>query len=129
MTSDLLIGILASIIGGLVTAALLAILKWQLSRLKTGDLSERFSYWFYTHLKQIVIVGVVANAFLLAWVLLKFPTVNLWSVLFIVLSVVLMGFEIGVFLLIRTLEGVMNAISNWLKNWANNQREKSTPKV
>ena len=88
MTSDLLIGILASIIGGLVTTALLAILKWQLNRLKTGDLSERLSYWFYAHLKQIVIVGVVANAFLLAWVLLKFPTVNLWSVLFIVLSVV-----------------------------------------
>jgi len=129
MTSDLLIGILASIIGGLVTTALLAILKWQLNRLKTGDLSERLSYWFYAHLKQIVIVGVVANAFLLAWVLLKFPTVNLWSVLFIVLSVVLMGFEIGVFLLIRTLEGVMNAISNWLKNLSKNQREKSMPKV
>jgi len=90
---------------------------------------ERLSYWFYAHLKQIVIVGVVANAFLLAWVLLKFPTVNLWSVLFIVLSVVLMGFEIGVFLLIQTLEGVMNAISNWLKNLAKNQREKSMPKV
>ena len=129
MTSDLLIGILASIIGGLVTAALLAILKWQLNRLKTGDLSERLSYWFYAHLKQIVIIGVVANAFLLAWVLLKFPTVNLWSVLFIVLSVVLMGFEIGVFLLIRTLEGVMNAISNWLKNLAKNEREKSMPKI
>ena len=129
MTSDLLIGILASIIGGLVTTALLAILKWQLNRLNTGDLSERLSYWFYAHLKQIVIVGVVANAFLLAWVLLKFQTVNLWSVLFIVLSVVLMGFEIGVFLLIRTLEGVMNAISNWLKNLAKNQPDKSTPRV
>jgi len=40
-----------------------------------------------------------------------------------------MGFEIGVFLLIRTLEGVINAISRYLKNWANGQAEKSSPKL
>lgn len=125
MTRDLLIGILASVIGGLVTATLLAVLKWQLKHLKSGDFSARLSYWFYTHLKQIVIVGVVANAFLLAWVLLRFPAVNIWSVLAIVLSVVLMGFEIGVFLLIRTLEGVLKAISNFLLKMG----EKSTPKA
>jgi len=123
MSSNLLVGILASVIGGLVTTALLAVLKWELKRLK-GD-TERLSYWFYTHLKQIVVVGVVANAFLLVWVLLRFPTVNLWSVLFIVLSVVLMGFEIGVFLLIRTIEGVLKAIANFLMKLG----EKSSPKV
>jgi hypothetical protein len=123
MTSNLLIGIFASIIGGLVTTALLAVLRWELKRLK-GD-TERLSYWFYTHLKQIVVVGVLANAFLLAWVLLRFPTVNIWSVLFIVLSVVLMGFEIGVFLLIRTIEGVIKAIANFLMKLG----EKSTPKI
>lgn len=128
MTRDLFIGIVAGIISGLITTALVAILKWQIARLK-GDLSERLTFWFYTHLKQIVIAGVLVNAFLLAWVLLKFPTVTLWSVLAIVLSVVLMGFEIGVFLLIWTLEGVINGISRNLKNWANAQAEKSSPKV
>jgi len=124
MTRDLLIGIVASVIGGLVTTALLTVLRWELKRLK-GDFTERLSYWFYAHLKQIVTFGVVANAFLLAWVLLKFPTVNLCSVLAIVLSVVLMGFEIGVFLLIRTIEGVLKGFSNFLIKLG----EKSTPKV
>ena len=125
MSRELLIGIIASVIGGLVTSALLAVLRWQLKRLKTGDFSARLSYWFYSHLKQIVVVGVITNAFLLAWVLLRFPTVNFWSVLFIVLSVVLMGFEVGVFLLIRTIEGLIKGIANALKKMG----EKSKPKA
>lgn len=104
MTRDLFIGIVAGIISGLITTALVTILKWQIARLK-GDLSKRVTVWFYDYLKQILIAGVLVNTFLLAWVLLKFPTINLWSVLVIVLSVVLMGFEIGVYLVIKTIEG------------------------
>jgi hypothetical protein len=130
MINNLIVGILSTVIGGLILAGLLAALNWELKRIG-GDLSairSRVGLWFYTHLKQILVVGLLANAFLLAWVLLRFPTVNIWSVLAIVISVVLMALEIGVFLLIRTLEGVINAISRYLKNWAKNQPDKN-PKV
>ena len=52
------------------------------------------------------------EVFLLAWVLLHFPTVKLWTVLVIVLCVVSMAFQIGISLLIKTIESFLHALLN-----------------
>ena len=117
MTKDLTVAILGQIFGGLILAALLAALKWELKRIR-GDLSavrSRLGLWFDMNLKRILIVGILVNLFELAWLLIEFPTVHLWTVLAIVVSVALMSFQVGVFLLIRTLEGVINGILKFIR--------------
>ena len=114
MSKDLIVGILSNLVGGLILAALLEAFKWELKRVK-GDLSavrSRLGLWFDMNLKRILIVGILVNLSGLTWLLIKFPTVHLWTVLVIVVSVALMGFQVGVFLLIRTIEGIFKAILN-----------------
>src|SRR5207237_1634096 len=87
---------------------ILAVVKWRLVQL-SGDFSTiktKLSLWFSEHIKGI---GMALEVFLLAWVLLRFPTVKLWTVLVIVLCVVSMAFQIGIYLLIKTIESFLHA--------------------
>ena len=112
MRKDILIAIICGIISNLITLGLIKIVRWRLLELG-GDFSAvkaKLSLWFAEHLKGILITGVSLEVFLLAWVLVKFPTVQLWTVFVIIFCVVSMAFQIGVYLLIKTIESFLKAL-------------------
>jgi hypothetical protein len=82
---QIVIAIVLGVFSNLISAVLIEIVKWQLKRLSlTGDLasaSARLIYWFYSHLEAILLTGISLDIILLAWVLIKFPTVTVWTVL------------------------------------------------
>jgi hypothetical protein len=110
MTKELVIVIIAGVISGLITAALLAVLKWQLRRLKGAEVGSRLASWIFDHLKHVLLIGAGFNLIFLAWILIKFPTVELWTVLVIVLAVAITAVQFGIFLLLL----IMDAFSKLL---------------
>src|SRR5260370_12888518 len=112
MRGNILITIACGIIGNLITLGLLAVVKWRLVQLggEFSAVKAKLSLWFAEHIKGILISGVLVEVFLLAWVLLKFPTVGLWTVLVIVFCVVSMAFQIRIYLLIKPIESFFKAL-------------------
>src|SRR5439155_20088334 len=121
------IAILCGIVSNLITLALVEAVKWQLKQLK-GDLSgvrTRISFWFYSHLNQILLVGLFVDAFFLTWLLLKFPTVSLWTVFAIVLCVVLSAFQLAIYLVNRMINSIFDSLMKWMSKLGKPKTEPS----
>jgi hypothetical protein len=128
MSRDLVIAILCGIVSNLITLALVEAVKWQLRKLK-GDLLSgvraRISFWFYVHLNQILLFGLFVNAFFLTWLLLKFPTVRLWTVFAIVLCVVLSAFQLAIYLVNRMINSIFDSLMKWMSKLGKPKTEPS----
>jgi hypothetical protein len=110
--AQIIITLVLGVITNLISAGLLAILKWQLKKLALPSdlpgMRERFLAWFYSNLGPIVLAGLILDVSLLAWLLLKFPTVTVWTVLLIVLSVAVMAFQLAIYIFIKVLQSILN---------------------
>lgn len=113
-TGQIIVTIVLGVLSNLITLALVSILKWQLTRMALPEdfpgLRARFQFWFYQHLDSIVLTGIIVDLVLLAFVLIKFPTVTVWTVLVIVFCVVVMAFQLAIYILIRVLKFIFNWI-------------------
>jgi hypothetical protein len=109
---QIIITVVLGILTNLITAGLLAILKWQLKRMAlTGDfpgLWARCRRWFYGHLEGVVVAGIVADLLLLGFVLIQFPTVTVWTVLVIVFCVAVMAFQLAIYIVIKVVQGILD---------------------
>src|SRR5258706_13340898 len=111
MTAELLITIVCGVISSLIATGLFSVVKWRLKELGGwSGVTGRLSVWFYARLRQILIAGILLDVFLLAWVLIKFPTVKLWTVLVIILSVALMAFQMALYLIIKIIDSLFSAM-------------------
>lgn len=116
---QIIITIVLGVITNMISAGLLSILKWQLKKMALPSnlpgIKERFLAWFYRNLEVIVLAGLVLDISLLAWLLLKFQTVTVWTVLLIVLSVAVMAFQLAIYIFIKVLQSILNWILKGLK--------------
>lgn len=112
-TSQIIITVALGILSNLITALLLTGLKWQLKRILREDLAgvrARFQLWFYDHLELIMVSGIFVDLVLLGFILIKFPVVTVWTVLVIVFCVVVMAFQLSVYIVVRILRAVVDGI-------------------
>jgi hypothetical protein len=116
---QIIIALVLGVITNLISAGLLAIVKWQLKKLALPSdlpgIKERFLAWFYRNLEPIVLAGLLLDVSLLAWLLIEFPTVTVWTVLLIVLSVAVMAFQLAIYIFIKVLQSILNWMLKGLK--------------
>ncbi len=115
-----LITIILGVASGLIVTALLAVIRWQMGKLK-GNLSglkERTVFWLYGHLNAILLAGIFIDALFLTWLLTKYPTVNLWTVLAIVVCIVLTAVQLTLYLLNRIIRSLLESIPKLLSSFA-----------
>ena len=126
-TGQIVIAIVLGILSNIISYILIAIAKWQLRDVTVASAKEGLTYWFYTHLDSILLTGVSLDVILLVWVLFKFPTVTVWTVLVIVLCVAVMSFQLGMYMLIRLIKAILDWMLKGLKKWGESRSEKITP--
>jgi hypothetical protein len=122
-TGQIVIAIVLGVLSNVISFIMIEIVKWQLRGLTVASAKERLTFWFYSHVESILLAGISIDLIFLAAVLIKFPTVTVWTVLVIVLSVAVMSFQIGLYMFIKLIKGILDWMLKGLKKWGQHQGE------
>ena len=122
-TGQIVIAIVLGVLSNVISYIMIEIVKWQLRGLTVASAKERLTFWFYSHVESILLAGISIDLIFLAWVLVKFPTVTVWTVLVIVLSVAVMSFQIGLYMFIKLIKAILDWMLKGLKKWSQHQAE------
>jgi hypothetical protein len=122
MSENLIVTLACNVAGGLIVTALVAVIKWQVGKFKGNlpGLKDRLIVWLYLHLNAILLTGIIIDAFLLGWLLIKYPTVNLWTVLAIVVCIVLTAVQLALYLLNRIINSILESFQRLFKSLTKN---------